>query len=181
MRAHVEDLARLAELKASVESSRALARWSAESTVDTKVHRPARRGHIVRQRKYEEFDADNGTALRYSRHENGGGFVESRARVAATAHVGPSAYVDRGAIVGAYARIGSGAWIDGGAIVHEGAVIGPAAHIGPGAVVGRGARIGSRVKIGAEAHVWDAARVESDEIIRPSSVVHADSRGRRAA
>ena len=74
----------------------------------------------MRQRKYEEFDADNGTALRYSRHENGGGFVESRARVAATAHVGPSAYVDRGAIVGAYARIGSGAWIDVGPSVPRG-------------------------------------------------------------
>ena len=135
----------------------------------------------MRQRKYEEFDADNGTALRYSRHENGGGFVESRARVATTAHVGPSAYVDRGAIVGAYARIGSGAWIDGGAVVHEGAVIGPAAHIGPGAVVGRGAKIGSARQDRRRRPRRDAARVESDEIIRPSAVVHASSRGRRAA
>jgi len=48
-------------------------------------------------------------------------------------------------------------------------------------VVGRGAKVGSRVKIGANAHIWDGARVESDEIIQPSAVVHAASRGRHAA
>jgi carbonic anhydrase/acetyltransferase-like protein (isoleucine patch superfamily) len=48
-------------------------------------------------------------------------------------------------------------------------------------VVGRGAKIGARVKVGADAHIWDGARVEDDEIIAPSAVVHAGSRGRRAA
>jgi carbonic anhydrase/acetyltransferase-like protein (isoleucine patch superfamily) len=48
-------------------------------------------------------------------------------------------------------------------------------------VVGRGAKIGSRVKIGADAHIWDGARVESDEIIQPSAVVPAGTRGQRAA
>ena len=66
----------------------------------------------MRRRKYEEFEEDNGTMLRYARHDNGGGFVESHAHVAPTAFVGEHAYVDRGAVVGEGARIASGAWID---------------------------------------------------------------------
>lgn len=122
----------------------------------------------MRRRKYEEFEEDNGTVLRYARHDNGGGFVESHAHVDPAAYVAENAYVDRGAVVGAGARIATGAWIDRGAVVHAGASIGTTAHVAAGAVVGRDARIGARVKIGANAHVWDGARVDSDDVIAES-------------
>ena len=75
----------------------------------------------VRRKKYEEFEEDNGTVLRYARHENGGGSVEVNAHVDPTAYVAQSAYVDRGATVGAGARIGIGSWVDHDAVVCAGA------------------------------------------------------------
>src|SRR5690606_36876397 len=35
--------------------------------------------NVRRRRKYEEFEADDGTVLRYARHPNGGGLVERTA------------------------------------------------------------------------------------------------------
>ena len=121
----------------------------------------------MRRRKYEEFEEDNGTVLRYARHDNGGGFVESHAHVDPAAYVAENAYVDRGAVVGA------------GRPHRERRLDRPrrgrprrsqrrhhARTSLAGAVIGRDARIGARVKIGADAHVWDGARVDSDDVIR---------------
>ena len=164
----------------------------------------------MRRKKYEEFEEDNGTVLRYARHENGGGSVEVNAHVDPTAYVAQSAYVDRGATVGAGARIGIGSWVDHDAVVCAGAksildlrltleyletygvpvvdsgvcpgaVIGSAVHVGAGAVVGRGAKLGARVKVGDYAHLWDSVSIEPDEVISDGAVVRQGARDQRAA
>jgi UDP-3-O-[3-hydroxymyristoyl] glucosamine N-acyltransferase len=135
----------------------------------------------VRRRKYEEFEADNGMMLHYTRHENGGGYVERHATVDPTAYIGDTTYVDRGATIGPRAHIHSGAWIDAGATVHADAVIGSGVHVGRGAVIGRGARIGARSKVGAQTHVWDGVRVDVDETIPVGAVVRRSRTSRHAA
>lgn len=135
----------------------------------------------MRRSKYEEFEEDNGTVLRYARHDNGGGRVEAYAHVDPTAFVAASAYVDRGAVVHAGTRIGTGAWVDQGAVVHAGAVIGSAAHIAPAAVVGCGAHVGARAKVGARAHLWDHVRIETDDVVPEGAVVRTGARSTRAA
>ncbi|NCD18330.1 MAG: transferase, partial [Actinobacteria bacterium] len=84
------------------------------------------------RKKFEQFEADDGTQRRYVRHPRGGGWVEVSAVVDPTAHVAEAAYVDPGARVEAEARIGPGAWIDRDALVRRLAVVGSAVHVGPG-------------------------------------------------
>lgn len=162
------------------ESSRPLERY-VDGDRRAKAPPVIRKRCTVRRKKYEEFEEDNGTVLRYARHENGGGSVEANAHVDPTAYVAASAYVDRGASVGAGARIGTGAWVDHDSVVCAGAIVGSAVHVGAGAVIGRDAKLGSRVKVGDNAHLWDNVRIEADEVISHGAVVRQVSRDQRAA
>lgn len=84
------------------------------------------------------------------RHANGGGWVDDRADVAATAYVGPQAVVRGAARVRGDARLEGRAWVEDGAVVEGGAVVRDAA------VVRSGAHLSGTVVVGGDA-VVDAA------------------------
>ncbi|MEV0733729.1 DUF6055 domain-containing protein [Polymorphospora sp. NPDC050346] len=78
-------------------------------------------------------------------HANGGGWVDSRANVAATAYVGPRAAVYGNSTVSGNARIEDLAWVNSGATVGGNAVV------KNNAIVQGGANLGGSVVIGGDA------------------------------
>lgn len=116
----------------------------------------------MRKRKYEELELDDGTVVRYRRHDNGGGMVAMRAQADPSARIEETAWVDPDATVCADARLGPGCWVEPGARVEKGAYLATAVHVGADAVVGPYARIGSRTRLGAGAHVLARVTVGTD-------------------
>lgn len=80
-------------------------------------------------------------------HSNGGGWVDTRATVAATAYVGPRAAVFGNARVSGNARIEGLSWLNGGAVVGGNAVV------RDNAIVQDGANLSGNVVIGGDAEV----------------------------
>ncbi|MEV4106631.1 DUF6055 domain-containing protein [Nonomuraea sp. NPDC049695] len=78
-------------------------------------------------------------------HSNGGGWVDNRANVAATAYVGPRAAVYGNSTVSGTARIEDLAW------VNSGATVGGSAVVKNSALVQGGANLGGSVVIGGDA------------------------------
>jgi len=117
---------------------------------------------MIRMKRYEELETEDGKVVRYQRHENGGGLVARGAKVDATAYVADSAWVDPGGVVEAGASVGKFCWVEPGAVVQERARLGSHVHVGRDAVVGRGARLGTRVDVGADARL-DAGLVVEPE------------------
>lgn len=127
------------------------------------------------RKKYEELELDDGTIIRYRRHENGGGMVALRAAVDPSARIEENAWVDQDAAVGPEARLCGGCWLEPGARVAAGAHVGTAARVGPGAVVDERARIGSRAHIGA------GAKVRCGGFVSPDTDIPAAGQYTRAA
>lgn len=118
------------------------------------------------RKKYENLELDDGTVVRYRRHENGGGMVAMRAHADPSARIEEDAWVDQDAIVGAGARLGRWCWLEPGARVGAEAYLASAVRVGPGAAVGERARVGSRTHIGPGARVRRAASVSADSLIQ---------------
>ncbi|MBG0814596.1 DUF6055 domain-containing protein [Planomonospora sp. ID82291] len=83
-------------------------------------------------------------------HSNGGGWVDNRANVAATAYVGPRAAVYGNATVTGNARIEDLAWVNSGATVGGNAVV------KGNALVQGGARLSGSVVVGGDAEPAEA-------------------------
>ena len=69
------------------------------------------------RKRYEELETDDGTVVRYRRHDNGGGLVAQTASVDPSAYVAETAWVDPGALVSGGVRVGAHVWIEAGAVV----------------------------------------------------------------
>lgn len=127
-------------------------------------------------KRYEDLEQDDGTVVRYRRHENGDGLVAAGAHVDPSAFVAPTAWVDPHAEVGAGVRVGAHAWVEAGAAVHAGATLGTHVHVGRDAVVGPGARLSSRVTVDAGAVVGRGAYVEPETTVAKSAGTGSRSR-----
>nr|MDT0662286.1 DUF6055 domain-containing protein [Micromonospora sp. DSM 115978] len=88
-------------------------------------------------------------------HSNGGGWVDARANVAATAYVGPRAAVYGNSTVSGNARIEDLAWVNSGATVGGNAVV------KQNALVQGGANLGGSVVIGGDAEPASACSAGS--------------------
>ncbi len=128
-------------------------------------------------KRYEDLEKDDGTVVRYRRHENGDGLVAAGARVDPSAFVASTAWVDPGAVVGPDVRIGAHTWLEAGAKVQAGARLGTHVHVGKDAVVGLRARLGSRVTVAARAVVEHGVLVEAETTVTERA---SSGRGRSA-
>ncbi len=122
-------------------------------------------------KRYEDLENDDGTVVRYRRHDNGGGLIGAGADAAEDAYVASTAWVDPRARVDAGAHLGDHVWLESGAVVETGARLGSHVHVEPGAVVGAGARLGTRVTVGAGARVEPGVVVPSDQTIPAGTVL----------
>lgn len=125
----------------------------------------------VMKKRYEDLETDDGTVVRYRRHDNGGGLVAQTASVDPTAFVAETAWVDPGAQVGGGARVGAHVWLEPGAVVGPHAQLGTHVHVGRGAVVGAAARLGTRVSVGSGARLAAGVAVSADESIPDHALV----------
>ncbi|WP_428964947.1 DUF6055 domain-containing protein [Micromonospora fluostatini] len=94
-------------------------------------------------------------------HSNGGGWVDNRATVAATAYVGPRAAVYGNSTVTGTARIEDLAWIN------SGATVGGSAVVKNNALVQGGANLGGSVVIGGDAEPATACSAGTYLIFNP--------------
>jgi UDP-3-O-[3-hydroxymyristoyl] glucosamine N-acyltransferase len=131
------------------------------------------------RKRYEDLELDDGTVVRYQRHDNGGGLVAKGAVVDESAYVAETAWVDPGARVEARARIGQHCWVEPGARVEVAATIGSHAHVGRGASVGAGSTGGTRCEVGADARLEARAVVAPESRVEPGAVVPGDRVARR--
>lgn len=122
--------------------------------------------------RVEELELDDGTIVRYRRHENGGGRVALNATVHATAFIAESAWVDPGAVVQAGARVARFSWIERHASIGPWSVIADSVRVGAGAVIGNGCRIGPHAQVGPKAQVPDGVVIAEDGFVRPGARGH---------
>lgn len=107
-------------------------------------------------------ERDDGAAIRFEPHPNGGGLVARSATVAPSAFVARTAWIDPGAVVRAGACVGAEVWVRDGAVVEEEAVLESRVTVGAGASVGRRALVGARTTLGRGSRVGELAVVERD-------------------
>jgi len=118
-------------------------------------------------KRYEDLEQDDGTVVRYRRHDNGDGLVAVGAQVAPSAYVAATAWVDPGATVEPQARVGGYVWVQSGAVVRTGARLGT--HV----VVGRGALVGAHARLGGWVTLGERSRVQARAVVAPEETVPA--------
>ncbi|MCR4759968.1 MAG: hypothetical protein K5705_06825 [Oscillospiraceae bacterium] len=94
------------------------------------------------------------------RHENGGGFVASSARVDSSVYVGPHA-----AVIG-NATVTGNAVIDGYAMIAENASISGNAYVGDYAMVMGRANVTDNAKVMESACIWDTYKVSGNAVVK---------------
>ena len=82
------------------------------------------------KKRYEELETDDGTTVRYRRHDNGGGLVAMAATVDPTTYVAETAWVDPGARIGGGVHIGAHVWVEPDAVVGPYSQLGTHVHVG---------------------------------------------------
>lgn len=128
--------------------------------------------------RLETLELDDGTVVRYRRHENGGGRVALDATVHPSAYIAGTTWVDPGAVVQVGARIGPYGWVERHAVVGPGATLADGVRVGAGAVIGHGCRIGARVDLGTGSDVAAGSVLHEDTSVRPGVRVARSVRAR---
>ncbi|MDT0317364.1 DUF6055 domain-containing protein [Streptomyces millisiae] len=83
-------------------------------------------------------------------HANGGGWVDNRANVAASVHVGPRAAVYGNSTLSGNVRVEGLAWVNSGATIRDNVVV------RDNAIVQGGANLSGNVVVGGDAELWIA-------------------------
>jgi len=101
------------------------------------------------------------------------------ARIAALLNPSPAVHPGRhpSAIVDTAARVAANAWIGPQVVIEGGAVIEDNAFIGPGCVVGQGATIGADTRLISTVTVTHACRIGRRCIVHPGAVIGSDGFG----